>query len=126
MWVALVEKAFAHYRTGANSYASIEGGWAVEMNRAFKSASAGAKSIRSYSNATDLANDIARLWNGYQAVTIGFVGTLSGNVPLVANHMYTVHSIQRNSAVRSPPSPCVTPGVRTVPVTMASTTVWFA
>ena len=28
MWVAVVEKAYAHYRTGANSYASLSGGWA--------------------------------------------------------------------------------------------------
>ncbi|MFB3890516.1 MAG: C2 family cysteine protease, partial [Phycisphaerae bacterium] len=26
-WVALVEKAYAYFRTGANSYPSIEGGW---------------------------------------------------------------------------------------------------
>ena len=37
MWVAVVEKAFAHYRTGANSYASLDGGWSIEVNRAFRS-----------------------------------------------------------------------------------------
>jgi hypothetical protein len=98
MWVAVVEKAFANYRKGANSYASLNGGWSVEVNQAFRSTSAGAKNIRSYSNATALANDIANRFNTNQAVTIGFVGALSGNVPLIANHMYTVASIQRNSA----------------------------
>ena len=34
MWVAIMEKAFAHYRKGSNSYASIESGWSVEVNRA--------------------------------------------------------------------------------------------
>ena len=33
MWPAVVEKACVY--TGANSYASIEGGWSVEVNRAF-------------------------------------------------------------------------------------------
>ncbi len=98
MWVAIIEKAFAHYRTGANTYGSLEGGWGVEVNRAFRSTSAGEMSIRSYSSAAALANDIANRWNNYQAVTIGFVGSLSGNVPLVGNHMYTVASIIRNSA----------------------------
>ena len=37
MWVAVIEKAFAHYRTGSNNFASIEGGWSVEINRAFRS-----------------------------------------------------------------------------------------
>jgi hypothetical protein len=100
MWVAVVEKAFAHYRTGANSYASIENGWSVEINRAFGSSSAGEKSISSYSNATALANDIYNRWNTYQAVTIGFLSArVSGaNAPLVMSHMYTVMNVIRNSA----------------------------
>lgn len=96
-WVAVVEKAFAHYRTGANRYSSIEGGWGVEVNRAFGSSSAGEKSIRSYSNATSLANDIANRWNGYQAVTIGFLSR-NGNVPIIAQHMYTVAGVNYNIA----------------------------
>ncbi len=101
MWVAVVEKAFAHYRTGANSYASIEGGWAVEINRAFGSTSAGEKSIESYSSATALANDMYSRWLNYQAVTIGFLGVrpgYTGAAPLIMSHMYTVMSFIRNSA----------------------------
>jgi hypothetical protein len=33
MWVAVVEKAFASYRTGANTYDSLNGGWSVEGRR---------------------------------------------------------------------------------------------
>jgi hypothetical protein len=96
LWVALVEKAFAHYRRGANSYASIEFGWSVEINRAFRSTSAGEKSIQSYGNATALANDIATRAGSGQAVTIGF--TSGGGAPLVMSHQYTVASVQRNSS----------------------------
>lgn len=98
MWVSLVEKAFAHHRRGDNRYASIEGGWAVEMNQAFRSSTAGQKEIRSYSNATALANDIYSRYQSYQAVTIGFVGNLVGSVPLIANHMYTIAGFDRNSS----------------------------
>ncbi len=101
MWVALYEKAFAHFRRGQNSYASIEGGWAVEANRAFGSTSAGERNINSYSNATAMANDIATRYNGFQAVTVGFWGRGGGAVggaPLVMGHMYTVAGIIRNSA----------------------------
>lgn len=99
MWVAIYEKAFAHYRTGANSYASIESGWAVEVNRAFRSTSAGTATISSYASATALANDIANRWNTYQAVTIGFWGqTNNTGVPLVMSHMYTVAGIIRDAA----------------------------
>ena len=57
-WVAIAEKAFTHYRTGANSYASIEGGWGVEANRAFGTRSASDRSFTSYSSAACLANQI--------------------------------------------------------------------
>lgn len=98
MWVAIFEKAFALHRTSTHTYESLNGGWAVEVNRAFRSSSAGAKTINSYSNATALANDMYTRWNTYQAVTIGFTGALKGSVPLIGDHMYTVYSFQRDSA----------------------------
>lgn len=100
MWVAVVEKAFAHYRTGANSYGSIEGGWGVEANRAFGTTAAGDRDIHSYSSATALANEIFSRWNSFSAVTIGFTGkkVASATVPLVMGHMYTVMNVIRNSA----------------------------
>jgi hypothetical protein len=101
MWAAVVEKAFAHYRRGQNSYASIEWGWSVEMNRAFRSTSAGEKSIATYTSATALANDVGARAGSGQAVTIGFSGakkTTSSGAPLVMGHQYIVSSVQRNSA----------------------------
>ena len=100
MWVAAIEKAFAHYRTGANSYASIEYGWSVEVNRAFGSTAAGEKALSSYANATQLANHVYGLWNTFQAVTIGFTGLKAGptGAPVILNHMYTVMSFVRDAA----------------------------
>jgi hypothetical protein len=97
MWVAVVEKAFAHYR-GANSYASLEGGWGVEVNRAFRAARVGERWISSYTSAAAMATDIAALAAAGQAVTIGFVGARVGVVPLVMNHMYAVASVGRNAS----------------------------
>jgi hypothetical protein len=100
MWVAVVEKAFASYRTGANSYASLEGGWGVEVNQAFGSKNAGAANLQSYANATALVNDLYAKWSTGQDVTIGFLGLKSGatGVPLVMSHMYTVMSVVKNAA----------------------------
>jgi hypothetical protein len=97
MWVAAVEKAFAEYRTGANSYASIEGGWSVEINRAWGTTNPGDRDIHSYSNATALANDLYTEWSNHRAVTIGFLSG-DGSAPLVMSHMYTVMQVNRNSA----------------------------
>src|SRR5207244_3255266 len=44
VWVAVVEKAYASYRYGDSDYASLEGGWSVEVNQAFGASVDGAGS----------------------------------------------------------------------------------
>jgi hypothetical protein len=97
LWAAIVEKAYAHYRSGANSYASLEGGWSVEVNRAFGTTSAVDRSISSFGNATALGNAMYNAWAGYQAVTIGFTGIPAGTQGLIDYHMYTVVSFTRDA-----------------------------
>lgn len=103
MWVAVVEKAYAHYRTGANSFVSLEGGWSVDVNKAFGATSTGNNAFSSYANATALANEIFSRWNTYGAVTVGFVdgryGKYIPGVDLINNHMYTVFSVTRVNGV---------------------------
>lgn len=100
MWVAIAEKAFAHYRTGANSYGSIEGGWGVEANLAFGATSTGNRDFLSYGSADALANQIYTQWSNNTAITIGFlsVRTSAGSTaPLIMSHMYTVMSVVRDA-----------------------------
>lgn len=101
LWVAIIEKAFAFYRRGANSYASINIGSGVEVNRAFRSSSATSKTISSYDNAVNLAKDIAMRVATAQAVTICFRGQLTGNVPLITSHVYTVAAVSRQAGART-------------------------
>jgi hypothetical protein len=96
MWVAVAEKAFAHYRRGQNSYASIEAGIMEETNRAFGATSSGTQSFASYGNARALINDLYNRWNTYQSVTVGFFSGPS-NGPLVLGHAYTVVSFVRDA-----------------------------
>jgi hypothetical protein len=103
MWVAIAEKAWAAYRTGANTMASIAGGWSVEVNRAFRAPSTGDRAFSSYSSATALVNEIYTRWNNYGAVTLGFLSsstTAAENAAsnLVMDHMYTVVRFVRNTA----------------------------
>jgi len=101
LWVAIVEKVFAHYRRGANSYASINIGSGVEVNRAFRSSSATSKTINSYENAVSLAKDIAMRVATAQAVTICFRGRVTANVPLIGSHVYTVAAVSRHAGART-------------------------
>lgn len=99
LWVAVAEKAFAHYRYGSNSYASIEGGWGVEANLAFGATSTGNFDFRTYASAADLAGQIYTQWSANNSVTIGFlsVRTSAGaTAPLIMSHMYTVMSVNRD------------------------------
>lgn len=102
LWVAIAEKAFAHYRTGAASYASIEGGWAIEANRAFGSQSAGERAFNAFSSAAAMGMEIYSRWINDEAVTVGFSGDkkkeASNSTPLILGHMYTVTRVIRNAA----------------------------
>jgi len=100
MWVAIAEKAWAHHRKGQNSYASIESGWSVEVNRAFRTTAAVDRAINSFSSAQAMGNYVGTLWNGYQAVTIGFNGDdkKSESGKLILGHQYTVTGIRRDSS----------------------------
>jgi len=102
LWVAIAEKAFAYYRTGANSYSSLNGGWGIEVNRALRSSSTGEKDLTSFGSATQLVNLLVEKWNQYQAVTIGFLDFQSGKskngLPIIGSHMYTLAGFEKNSS----------------------------
>jgi Calpain family cysteine protease/RTX calcium-binding nonapeptide repeat (4 copies) len=96
-WVAIVEKAFADYRKGANTYASIDGGWMTEANAAFRSNSTGSKAVNTYRNATAMAEDIATKLSARHSLSIGFSGdAAAAGAPLIMHHAYTVVSVTRD------------------------------
>lgn len=93
-WVAIYEKAFAHHRTGQNSYASLNGGWSVETFAAF-GMNHGQAQTGAYGNAVNLAN---QLYQAFQAGTSLAVTSLASlnNHPLVGNHVYMVSGFYRS------------------------------
>lgn len=101
MWVAIVEKAYVQYRSKANSYSSLAGGWSIEVNRAFRTPAPGDRAFWTYASANALANEIYARWNTKQAVTVGITGakpSFSGSYPVPMNHMYSVYSVERTAA----------------------------
>jgi Ca2+-binding RTX toxin-like protein len=100
LWVAVVEKAYAQYRIAngtANAYADLNGGWSVEVNRAFGATTTGNVAIGTFPSAAALANTMYNAWNASGAVTIGFTET-PANAPLINSHMYQVVTFVRNAA----------------------------
>jgi Calpain family cysteine protease/RTX calcium-binding nonapeptide repeat (4 copies) len=87
-WVAILEKAFAYYRNGSGTYASLGGGW---MSEAFADFGYGAESITSVTDGVALLNLIRTLLLQNKAVTLA-VRNVAGT-PLIANHAYTVDRV---------------------------------
>ena len=88
LWVALAEKAYAQFRYGQNSYASIEGGWMDEVYQQVT----GSWTTRLSPGAGNIASALADHLVAGHAVTVGT--TNSPSSPLVGLHAYMVKSVE--------------------------------
>ena len=87
MWAAIMEKAFAYFRTGANTYASTNSGW---MGEVYSDLNVGSVNFfpSSYTESA-FYNMLLSDMNGGKEVTVG-----TTNAPnLVSDHAYTLISV---------------------------------
>ena len=91
LWVALLEKAFAQFRSGQNSYSSINGGWMHEAYTAITGASYSVYSTGG-STADALAQKMANSLVAGNAVTAASLSSAAPS-PIVSNHAYNVHAV---------------------------------
>ena len=89
LWVPLAEKAYAYFRSGQNSYASIHAGWMSTVYTEVTNLSAGTVSLSGLG--TGSAQYIAQQLQAGHAVTLGSK-TTSG--PVVGSHAYMVKSVE--------------------------------
>ena len=101
VWVSIIEKAYTHYRApGANSYASIEGGFTEDLLRTFRLSGVGALSfhpgfgIPAFGNAASLGAAIKLAFDQGQAPTIGI--DMPSTPMLLSSHQYIVDSYIEN------------------------------
>ncbi len=94
LWVAIVEKAFADYRTHANSYASINGGWMTEV---FSDLGLTGKTITAAATSTALANMLKADVKANDFVTYATNDSIVGDAPLVADHAYMIDGVTTNA-----------------------------
>jgi Calpain family cysteine protease len=93
IWAMVMEKAFADFRTGANTYASINSGWMGEVYSDF-GVSSMSFSTNSYTQTTLFNMLSADLASG-DAVTLG---TSQSPPNLVGDHAYTLVSVYKDSS----------------------------
>jgi hypothetical protein len=90
IWVPVIEKAFAAFRTGANTYASISTGW---MYEAFGDLGSTSTNLWSWSSGISLLNYIEGELTAGKAVTIATPSTIIGGCPCVGSHAYMVDHV---------------------------------
>jgi len=94
LWVAIFEKAYAIFRGGEASYASLSGGWLDEVCEAL-----GLKARkRTFDDASALLEWIKGELDAGRAVTFGT--KLSKGAPVLARHAYSVDSVVTDEAGR--------------------------
>jgi len=95
LWVAVVEKAFAVYRTHSDSYASIGGGW---MSEVFSDLGVQSQTIVAVSaTATALSNLIKADVKTGDFLTYATGDSIAGSAPLVADHAYMIDGVNTDA-----------------------------
>ena len=96
LWAPLLEKAFAQFRRGQNSYSSIEMGWMHEAYNAISGASYASYSTGNYT-ADALAQTMADQLTAGHGVTAG--SSSSAASPICPGHAYNVHAVTNEGGV---------------------------
>jgi len=94
LWVPIVEKAYAYFRYGQNSYASISGGWMSTVYTQVANCTAPWRYTTG--TAADLYSYLAGNLAAGRAVTIGSYSNASG--PIVGSHAYMVKGVTTNES----------------------------
>jgi len=90
IWAAILEKAYAFFRTGAGTYASLNSGW---MANVFSDLGLGNTGVYSSDSLLSKIDDMIK---AKKAVTYATASVPSGT-PLISYHAYTVDHINRDS-----------------------------
>ncbi len=85
-WASIMEKAYAYFRTGANSYSSLNMGWMTNVYSDLGIASTNFSMTDQNSFYTYVTQTLA----AGKGVDFGTQPTINGGAPLVASHTYSI------------------------------------
>ena len=93
LWVPIMEKAYAYFRTSNVTYASLESGW---MSEASSALGIGSQSTYAAASGRALLDLIAAELSQGKAVTYA-AGTIVNGAPLIGFHAYSVEAVNYDS-----------------------------
>jgi hypothetical protein len=91
LWVPLMEKAYAYFRYGRNSYSSIHGGWMGTVYRQITNLSARYLWTQG-AGSENLFDELGEALAAGHSVTVGSISTSPS--PIVGSHAYMVKSVE--------------------------------
>jgi hypothetical protein len=91
IWAPLMEKAYAFFRYGQNSYASLWGGWMSDVFQDVANSGSNTDWISSSSSLTNLASFLTAQLQAGHAVTAASDSDSIG--PIIGDHAYMVQSV---------------------------------
>jgi hypothetical protein len=91
IWAPLMEKAYAFFRDGQNSYASIWGGWMSDVFKDVVNSGTNTVWMSSSTSLTSLASFLTTQLQEGHAVTAGSYSTSIG--PIIGDHAYMIQSV---------------------------------
>jgi len=92
-WTAIIEKAYAEFRTGAWSYNSLNWG---NFNAVLSDLGQSVQGIGG--DANSIFNQIQNAVGSGKGVTYGTISSINSGAPLIASHTYTVTSAWRDGS----------------------------
>jgi hypothetical protein len=95
MWAAIFEKAYAYFRTGANTYASLNSGW---TGSAFSDL--GVTTTTFYTGNSSLFSTLTTALTNNKAIAAITNGTVKSDVPVIGSHAYTLVTTSVESGVQ--------------------------
>ena len=96
LWVAIIEKAYADFRTGANTYDSLGWGSTLDAMNAYNLTGVNSSYHSAASSDIAVADAVYSHWNSYQNTVI-CTGSVTAGSGLVGSHCYSVVSVTRNN-----------------------------
>ncbi|HVS70701.1 MAG TPA: C2 family cysteine protease [Phycisphaerae bacterium] len=92
-WASIMEKAYAYFRTGANSYSSLNMGWMTNVYSDLGVASVNFSMTDQNSFYTFVTQTLA----AGKGVDFGTQPTINGGAPLVSSHTYSILGVSYDS-----------------------------
>ncbi len=94
-WASIMEKAYAYFRSGANSYSSLDIGWMTAVYNDFGIA---ASTLALPQDQNSFFSTAAAALATNKPLDIGTVTSLAPGAPLVSKHTYSVLAVSRDAS----------------------------